>query len=106
MSSILQPVVHYGCHFLLPLAIALLWYKSNWKIAYVTMLSAFLIDLDHLIASPIFDPNRCGIGFHPLHSSFAITIYLFLLIPKKSRLLALGLVIHIISDAVDCLLMH
>ena len=26
-----------------------------------------MVDLDHLIADPIFDPQRC-IGFHPLHS--------------------------------------
>ncbi|WP_242205882.1 DUF6122 family protein [Aestuariivivens insulae] len=100
----IQHLTHYGCHILLPLAIALVFYKRNWKIAFITMLAAFAIDLDHLLATPIFDPNRCSIGFHPLHSSFAITFYLFLLVPKKSRLVALGLVIHIFSDVVDCLL--
>ena len=98
----LQLFAHYGCHFLLPLLVAVLFYRSNWKIAYLSMLAAFAIDLDHILATPIFDPNRCSIGFHPLHSSFAITFYIFLLIPKKSRLVALGLVIHIISDLVDC----
>ena len=98
----LQSFAHYGCHFILPLAIALIGYRHNWKLAYVTMLATFIIDLDHILANPIFDSNRCSIGFHPLHSSFAITFYLFLLIPKKSRLVALGLVAHIISDIVDC----
>ncbi|WP_242135452.1 DUF6122 family protein [Aestuariivivens marinum] len=98
----LQSFAHYGCHFLLPLAIALLFYKSNWKMAYLIMLAAFVIDLDHILATPVFDSNRCSIGFHPLHSAFAITFYIFLLVPKKSRLVALGLVIHIISDLVDC----
>ena len=98
----LQTFAHYGCHLLIPLLVALIWYKSNWKMAFLVMLAGMLIDLDHLLANPIFDPNRCSIGFHPLHSSFAITFYLFLLIPKKSRLVALGLVIHIISDLVDC----
>ena len=70
--------------------------------AYFVMLLAFVIDLDHFIATPIFDPDRCSIGFHPLHSWFAITFYVFLMLPKKSRLLAIGLVLHIISDAVDC----
>ncbi len=101
----LQTFAHYGCHFLIPLFIALVWYKSNWKFAFLIMLSGMLIDLDHLLANPIFDPNRCSINFHPLHSYFAITFYLFLLVPKKSRLLALGLVIHIFSDIVDCLFM-
>ena len=98
----LQTFAHYGSHFLIPLLVALVWYKSQWKFAFLIMISGMLIDLDHLLANPIFDPNRCSINFHPLHSYFAITFYLFLLVPKKSRLLALGLVIHIISDIVDC----
>ncbi|MBC3757577.1 hypothetical protein H7U19_04130 [Hyunsoonleella sp. SJ7] len=98
----LQPIAHYGCHLLLPLAVALLFFKSKWKYAYLVMLAGMLIDVDHLLADPIFDPNRCSIGFHPLHSYFAILFYVFLCIPKKSRLVGLGLVIHIVSDVVDC----
>ena len=98
----LKLIVHYGCHFLIPLLVAVIFYKKQWKFAYLLMLAAFIIDLDHLLANPIFDNNRCSIGFHPLHSSFAILFYLFLLVPKKSRLVALGLVIHIVSDIVDC----
>ena len=98
----LQTFAHYGCHIFIPLIVALLFYRSNWKGAFFIMFSGMLIDLDHLLANPIFDPNRCSINFHPLHSYFAILVYLFLLIPKKSRLVALGLVIHIIADVVDC----
>lgn len=98
----LQTLAHYGCHLLLPLFAALIWYKSQWKRAFLIMLAGILIDLDHLLANPIFDPNRCSIGFHPLHSHFAITLYVFLLFPKKSRLVALGLILHIIADLVDC----
>ena len=98
----LQPFAHYGIHFLVPLVVALVFYKPRWKFAFLVMIAGMLIDLDHLLATPIFDPNRCSIGFHPLHSSFAILFYVFLLIPKKSRLAALGLVIHIIADLVDC----
>ena len=101
----LQTSIHYGCHFLLPLLVALLFFKSNWKYAYLVMIAGMLIDLDHLLATPMFDPNRCSIGFHPLHSSFAILLYIFLCIPKKSRLVGLGLVIHVISDTADCSLM-
>jgi hypothetical protein len=98
----LQTVAHYGCHILLPLFVALIWYKSQWKYAFMVMLAGFLIDIDHLLATPIFDPGRCSIGYHPLHSYYAMTVYVFLLIPKKSRLIALGLVIHMIADVVDC----
>ncbi|TYA84367.1 DUF6122 family protein [Seonamhaeicola marinus] len=98
----LQPLAHYGCHFLLPLAIAFIWYKPIWVKAYFIMLLGILIDLDHLLATPIFDPNRCSINFHPLHSYYAIGIYIILLFPKKTRLIGLGLVVHIIADITDC----
>ncbi|WP_299101353.1 DUF6122 family protein [uncultured Winogradskyella sp.] len=101
----LQPIVHYGIHFGLPLVIALLFYKTYWLKAYGIMILGMLIDLDHLLANPIFEPNRCSINFHPLHSYYVIVIYLLMLIPKKTRLLGLGLVIHIIADITDCSLM-
>jgi hypothetical protein len=101
----LQSLAHYGCHFLIPLAVALLFYKSNWKFAFLIMILGMLIDLDHLLATPIFDSNRCSINFHPLHSYYAIAAYVLLLIPQKTRLIALGLVIHIFADTVDCALM-
>lgn len=101
----LQTFAHYGCHFLIPLVVALVFYKSRWKYAFLVMIAGMLIDLDHLLATPIFNPNRCSIGFHPLHSYFAILFYVFLLTPKKSRLVALGLVIHIFADVVDCAFM-
>lgn len=98
----LQTIAHYGCHFLLPLLVAVLFFNAQWKTAYLIFLAGFLIDLDHLLATPIFDPNRCSIGFHPLHSYFATLVYLFLTIPKTSRLVGIGLVIHIIADVIDC----
>lgn len=66
------------------------------------MLSGLCIDVDHLLAEPIFDSNRCSINFHPLHSYYAIAIYVGFSIFKKTRLLGLGLVIHIIADTLDC----
>ncbi|WP_178984791.1 DUF6122 family protein [Winogradskyella helgolandensis] len=100
-----QSLIHYGIHFGLPLIVAIVFYKSYWLKAYGIMILGMLIDLDHLLANPIFDPNRCSINFHPLHSYFAIAMYLVLLIPKKTRLIGLGLVIHIIADIADCGLM-
>lgn len=100
----LKFTIHYGLHFGLPLVIALLFFKKQWLKVYVIMLSAFIIDLDHLLANPIFDSNRCSINFHPLHSYYAIAVYIFLLQPKITRLIAIGLLAHIVSDSVDCLL--
>ncbi|MEL0652520.1 DUF6122 family protein [Algibacter sp. TI.3.09] len=98
----LQSIAHYGCHFLLPLAVALIWFKPNWKVAYLIMIAGMLIDLDHLLADPVFDPNRCSINFHPLHTYYALAVYIVLFFFKKTRLIGLGLVIHIIADTVDC----
>lgn len=100
-----QTIAHYGCHIFIPLLVALVWYRSKWKIAFLIMFAGILIDLDHLLADPIFDPNRCSINYHPLHTYYALAIYLLLLIPAKSRLIGLGLVIHLIADAVDCAFM-
>ncbi|SDS31824.1 hypothetical protein SAMN04515667_1902 [Formosa sp. Hel1_31_208] len=100
-----QPIVHYGIHFFLPLVVALLCFKKHWKLAFLVMLSGILIDLDHLLANPIFDSNRCSINFHPLHSYYAIGVYLVLSVFKKTRWIGLGLVIHIIADQADCWMM-
>ncbi len=101
----LQMALHYGIHFIIPIIIAFFFYKKNFVVVLLIMYSTMLIDLDHLLATPIFDPNRCSINFHPLHSYIVIAIYLVLLIPKKTRVLGIGLCIHIIADTVDCLLM-
>ena len=101
----LQPIVHYSIHFLVPLLVAFVFFRNKWLTAYLIMIACFLIDIDHVLANPMLDPNRCSINFHPLHSYYAIAIYVLLLIPKKTRLLGLGLVIHILADSADCLLM-
>jgi|SRR5690606_1224942 len=101
----MQHLVHYGIHFGLPLAIALLFFKSKWKVAFLIMISTMLIDLDHLLASPIFEANRCSINFHPLHTYYAMIVYVVMLFFNKTRLLGIGLATHILADAVDCLMM-
>ena len=98
----LRFLLHYGIHFIVPVLIGLLFFRENrWKVILI-LLSAMLIDLDHLLADPMFDPNRCSIGFHPLHTYWAVIFYFMLLAWKKTRLIGLGLLIHILADAVDC----
>jgi len=53
----------------------------------------------------VFDPNRCGIAFHPLHSYPAIFAYILMTAVSKVRIIAVGLLIHIGLDAVDCICM-
>lgn len=102
----LQTSVHYGLHFLFPILIAWVFFKEDWKKAYLIMLATMLIDLDHLLATPVFDPNRCSIGFHPLHSYYAIAVYIGLLFYKKTRIIAIGLLLHLLTDFQDCMWMR
>ncbi|MDO6767890.1 MULTISPECIES: DUF6122 family protein [Cellulophaga] len=97
--------IHYGIHFIVPIIIGFLFFKQNRIKATLILLSGILIDVDHLFASPIFDPNRCSINFHFLHTYWAITIYLSFLFFKKTRIFGIALVIHIIADYTDCWLM-
>jgi len=99
----LQPIVHYSLHFLAPGLIAFLFFREQWRRAWLIMLATMLIDVDHLLASPIFDPNRCSINFHPLHTYWALAIYVVMLFFRKTRIVAVGLVFHLITDFIDCL---
>lgn len=101
----IRPLVHYGIHFVLPFAIAFLWYPKRWKGVALILLAGIVIDLDHLLARPVFDPNRCSIGFHPLHSYLAIAAYIVLLLFPKTRLAGLALLLHIAADSADCWLL-
>jgi hypothetical protein len=95
-------LLHLVLHAAVPLAVALLCFRAQWPRAFLLMLAGWAIDIDHLLADPIYAPNRCSIGFHPLHTSPAIALYAALLLPKSTRLLAIGLLIHIVLDAIDC----
>ena len=59
------------------------------------------VDLDHLLATPIFDPCRCSIGFHVLHSWYMIAVYVLLLF-SRLRILGIGLLMHMLTDQIDC----
>ncbi len=78
-------------------------FTDRWRWAWLIMVLTMVIDLDHLLADPIYDPERCGIGFHPLHSYPAILVYLVMMAIPKVRLPACGLVIHMALDGIDCI---
>ncbi|WP_317128344.1 MULTISPECIES: DUF6122 family protein [Hymenobacter] len=98
-----QTLVHYSLHFVFPVVLALVFFPVMWQTAYLIMLATMLIDLDHLLAKPIFDPLRCSIGYHPLHSFYAIPVYALLLLLPATQMVAVGLLFHLFTDTVDCL---
>ncbi len=66
-----------------------------------------LVDLDHLLADPIFQANRCSINFHPLHTSYAMVVYMILLFFRKPfNIIGLGLSLHMLTDFNDCMMMY
>lgn len=95
-------MLHMTLHFLVPLLLARLLFRNHWLRAYAIMMATMLVDIDHLLANPIYDPQRCSIGFHPLHRLFMVPLYVALCLFPKSRLVGLGLVIHMALDSLDC----
>ena len=102
----IRPITHILLHFLAPGIVAGIAFRDRWKSAWLIMALTIIVDLDHLLANPIYDPNRCSIGFHPLHSYPAIVIYLVLTSITKTRLIGLGLLIHMALDGLDCIWMN
>jgi hypothetical protein len=104
--ELLQPLLHYGGHWLAPFLFAALIWRDNWKRAGLVMVAANIIDLDHLLADPIFDPNRCSIGFHLLHGwEAAIAFGLLLAVPRWwVRAFGLGALWHLVVDFGDCVM--
>lgn len=100
--ELLRFLTHYGMHYMIPGIIAYLFFRNQWKKVWVIFILTMLVDLDHLVATPLFDPNRCSINFHPLHSNYAIAFYFILLVFPKTRIIAIGLLFHMITDYFDC----
>ncbi len=113
-------MIHIAMHFIVPVLVALAFYRRRWRNASLVLISTMLVDLDHLLADPIYDPERCSIGFHPLHTLAAIAVYAVLftvpLIVGPNRgeggfrpaarwvhLVGLGLLIHMALDGIDCI---
>jgi len=102
----LQLILHYSLHLLFPGLIARIFFRDNWKKAWLIMIATMVVDLDHLFAYPdVFVPDRCGMGFHPLHSYYAIAVYSIVAFFPGFRIAAVGLLFHMFADFLDCLWM-
>ncbi|MBO6576780.1 MAG: hypothetical protein JJ896_14220 [Rhodothermales bacterium] len=109
-------MIHIALHFLVPLLVAAVVYRRRWGYVFLVLIATMAVDLDHLLADPIYDPDRCSIGFHPLHRAPAIVMYgMMVLAPWVGRgfsrwkraldavhLVGVGLVIHMVLDGLDC----
>jgi hypothetical protein len=103
MVAFLRFLTHYSLHILFPGVIAWIFYNEKWERVYLIFLFTMVIDFDHLLSMPVFDSCRCSIGNHPLHSIYAITVYTLGLFFKRTRIISIGLLFHILTDLQDCL---
>jgi hypothetical protein len=103
---VLRSYLHPELHVLVPAAVAAIFFRGRFLRAWIIMTLTMLVDLDHFLASPVYDLRRCSIGFHPLHQYPAIAVYGLLLIWPSLRLVATGLLIHMALDCLDCIWMR
>jgi hypothetical protein len=113
---------HLALHVFVPALLGRLIDPTRWVSVSLLMVGTMLVDLDHLIADPIYDPERCSIGFHPLHTALPIGLYLTVAavagaaywaargpgqrdagVWRAVFLVGAGLVIHMGLDALDCI---
>ena len=116
-------MLHIALHFIAPLAVAVMAYGLMLKatmgntaalrqaaIYWLIMCATMIVDSDHLLANPIYDAQRCSLGFHPLHQDYLIALYglvAVLVFSRKARLAYLGwagigLCMHMFLDGMDC----
>ncbi|MGM0631571.1 MAG: DUF6122 family protein [Pseudomonadota bacterium] len=107
-------MIHIALHFIVPMLTALAFYRGRWHQAAGVMVATMVVDVDHLLADPVYDPERCSIGFHPLHTAPAMALYVGLLVVpllvgsdrtgwRVLHWIGVGLVIHMALDGADCL---
>lgn len=95
-------LLHYGLHFLFPGLLAWVFYRQRWLKVWGVLVLTMLVDLDHLLSTPVFMENRCSVGFHLLHSYPAIVVYACCLLVPRLRIVAIGLLLHMATDYQDC----
>ncbi len=106
-----RAAIHMVLHVLIPALVVAVLARGQARHVFIILMSTMLVDLDHLLAVPIYVANRCSIWFHPLHTLVPIIVYaLMMLWPllvkgQKHRIIGwigAGLVIHMSLDALDC----
>jgi len=103
----MQTFIHYFLHLGFPFFIAYGFFREDWKKVYLILIATMLVDLDHLVANPIFQANRCSINFHPLHTYYAMIVYVMLLFFRKPfNIIGIGLLFHMLTDFIDCMMMY
>ena len=103
----MQIFIHCFLHLVFPFFIAYGFFRNDWKKVYLILIATMLVDLDHLVANPIFQVDRCSINFHPLHTYYAMIAYVILLFFRKPfNIIGIGLLFHMLTDFIDCMMKY
>ena len=103
----MQTFIHSFLHFGFPLIIAYVFFNDDWKKVYLILIATMLVDLDHLLASPIFQDNRCSIQFHPLHTfPFIVAYFVLIFFRRPLNIIGIGLLFHMLTDMTDCMVTY
>lgn len=103
----MQAFIHYFLHFGFTFFIAFLFFRKDWKWVYLLLIATMLVDMDHLLADPMFASDRCSIHFHPWHTYYAMVVYVAMLFFRKPvRVIGIGLLFHMLTDLVDCMMTY
>lgn len=103
----MQTFIHYFLHLVFPFFIAYLFFRKDWRVVYLILIATMLVDLDHVLASPVFEANRCSINFHPLHTYYAMAVYVVLLFLRRPfNIIGIGLLFHMVTDLMVCVMIY
>jgi hypothetical protein len=97
-----RALLHGVLHLVVPALAARLFWRRRWKRVAAALILMNLVDLDHLLATPVYDPGRCSLGFHPLHSWPAQVLWAGLAVWRPTRVVGVGALIHMALDGIDC----
>ena len=99
----LRFIVHYFLHLVAPFGVARVLVGKSWLRVGLVFLATMAVDLDHLLSDPVYDAARCSIGHHPLHGVPTLLVCcVALAAPAPWRWVALGLLMHLGTDLLDC----
>lgn len=93
-------LVHIGFDLMLLAIITITKIISINILDIILLLSASLIDLDHLFSKPVYDPKRSSFKTHFLHKNWIIVLMLSiaLLFIRPVLFLGIGLISHLLLD--------
>ncbi|MCF7820158.1 MAG: DUF6122 family protein [Candidatus Pacebacteria bacterium] len=81
--------------------VKLLSRKFKSRNVLLQLLLSNLIDLDHLLSRPIYDPSRCSLNNHLFHSYYFIPAYVIGLF-TRFRYFFMGIGLHFFIDYIGC----